>query len=287
MPNPTTVSKNEQHASHTVHEISCPSVPISSIEYSCFKYGSVSIANRYGIELADSFWKSELQDRVREQIKAQAQVIVFPPPYINLPTAGYLLARAFASKLNQHLHIENLDKVLFGKIWRKKSYSTDYSSLKKAERQLLFTNESFDTDIGRLEHSFAIFVDDIRITGSHEERILEMLKRYGKRLGDTALINYAKVTNDQLDASIEDELNRAAMNDMSTIVKLIADNDFEWNTRITKHVLTLPKDKFLSFLNAIPLTYQKSLLQAGHFNGYGGLVEFKDNLDELLSRAIC
>lgn len=268
-------------AVHTIHDEQQSQVSFE--DYSRFKYGSLSIAQRYGRELASAVWSSELRTVLEERSLAGQKTVVYPPPFINLPTAGYFLTHAFFTSLNRLLFSCGGSPLLFGKVWRKKSYYTDYSRLSKAEREGVFADEVFTADVGLLEPAYALFVDDIRITGAHEDRILKMLDHVQKSQDEVAMLHYARVEIPGLDAAIEDRMNRAAMSDLSNVVSMIHTNDFAWNTRVVKHVLSMPAATFDPFSAEIGAAARNDLLNSALSNGYGLLPEFAANVSTLMS----
>ncbi|MEO2018582.1 MAG: phosphoribosyltransferase family protein, partial [Fuerstiella sp.] len=211
------------------------------------------------------------------------KIIVYPPPFINIPTAGYFLTLSFFNTLNRQLFSVGCSPILLGKVWREKSYFTDYSRLSKAERENVFADEVFTTDTELLRSAYALFVDDIRITGAHENRILRMTDELGLARGQIAMLHYARMQIPNLDPAIEDRMNSAAMADLTYVTEMINRNDFRWNTRVTKHVLSLPPVSFAEFVESIRSPDRVRLLDGALSNGYGYLPEFQGNVERLLS----
>ena len=268
----------------TVHEITNEqSAQLPFHEYSRFKYGSRSIADRYGWELSHAVWHSGLRKILLEHAADGTKVIVYPPPFINIPTAGYFLTRSFFNSLNRQLFSVGCSPILFGKVWRKKSYFTDYSRLSKAERENVFADEVFTTDTELLRSAYALFVDDIRITGAHENRIFRMTDELGVARGQIAMLHYARIQIPDLDPAIEDRMNSAAMSNLTSVTEMINANDFCWNTRVTKHVLSQPAESFMEFAESIRSADRVRLLNGALSNGYGYLPEFQGNVQRLHS----
>jgi hypothetical protein len=168
-------------------------------------------------------------------------------------------------------------------VWRKKSYFTDYSRLSKAERENVFADEVFTTDTELLRSAYALFVDDIRITGAHENRIFRMTDELGVARGQIAMLHYARIQIPDLDPAIEDRMNSAAMSNLTSVTEMINANDFCWNTRVTKHVLSQPAESFMEFAESIRSDDRVRLLNGALSNGYGYLPEFQGNVQRLLS----
>jgi hypothetical protein len=64
---------------------------------------------------------------------------------------------------------------------------------------------------------------------------------------------------------------------------MINANDFCWNTRVTKHVLSQPAESFMEFAESIRSADRVRLLNGALSNGYGYLPEFQGNVQRLHS----
>jgi hypothetical protein len=136
------------------------------VAFSRFKYGSLKIANQFGETLAHRFCQSPFFTEILTQT-AHKKIIVLPPPYINVPTAGYFLTQSFFNKLNQYLFEKEVPNAWFAKIYRQKSYFVDYGNMTAIERRGLLSDETFQVDAAFLKDNICLFIDDIRITGAH------------------------------------------------------------------------------------------------------------------------
>ena len=69
-------------------------------------------------------------------------------------------------------------KIELRKINRTTTYSVDYGELSAKERLKLISNDIFKINENFNGDEILIFIDDIKITGSHEFVIKRMLKKY-------------------------------------------------------------------------------------------------------------
>jgi PRTase ComF-like len=246
--------------------------------YSLFKYGSRSWAHRFGKHLAQTFFNSPLFHKILSDNTDQ-KIIVLPPPCIHIPTAGHYLADAFFNHLNQKLHEQKRPHAWFIKTYRQKSYFGDYGKMSSEERRETLADEVFKVDAAFLKGHICLFVDDIRITGAHEERVMRMLEHYGLQdVTDYHFLFYAMMNQTAaLDPTIESRLNRWGIEDLEPITKLIKRNDFVLNTRVLKFILSAPPDAFKAFTQDLDVSLTEKIYFAALNNGYAQLTELSQN----------
>lgn len=258
------------------------SLTFDPFEYSQFKYGSGILAQQFGIELAQTFCNTDYFKTILYQSKTK-KIIVLPPPYINVPTAGYYLSRSFFNVLNQNLYNNNAPNAWLAKIYRQKSYYVDYGNMSAWERRDILSDEVFQVDSHFLKNNICLFIDDIRITGAHEERILKMLHHYSlDNFEDYYFLFYGLVAEkSSVKPHIESRLNRWDIHHLDDIQRLISKNDFAINTRVLKFILSEPFDDFKTFVDNLTLPIINELYFAALNNGYASLDELKNNFNYL------
>ena len=143
-------------------------------EYSRFKYGDDLIAEKYGNELANSF----ISKIMKTLPFFGKQFVVISSPYSFIPTATYALKTHFVNNFNRWLISNNYPPVEESKIHRTVTYKEDYGSLNHDERINLIQNDKFHIDKTFLKDKILLFLDDIRITGSHERMIVTTLNKF-------------------------------------------------------------------------------------------------------------
>ena len=104
-------------------------------------------------------------------------------------------------KKNKWLAENNLPVVQETKVTRSITYKEDYGALDEAQRLTLIGNDTFQIDRDFLNNKVLIFLDDIRITGSHERMITKMLKEYGLE-NETHLLYFAELVNKNIHPNI-------------------------------------------------------------------------------------
>ena len=247
-------------------------------DYSLFKYGSRSLANKFGQELMQTFFDSAGFQKILADTTGR-KIIVLPPPCIHVPTAGYYLADAFFNHLNLKLHENGLSHAWFLKMYRQKSYFVDYGKMSAEERHNTLADEIFKLDAAFLAGNICLFIDDIRISGAHEERVRRMLDYYNltDSIDDYFLFYALMNPTPTLDPTIESRLNRWHINELEPILDLIKKNDFALNTRVLKFILSAPLAEFQAFVGDLTPIWLQKIYFAALNNGYAQLTELSPN----------
>lgn len=64
-------------------------------------------------------------------------------------------------------------------VHRKVSYINDYGFLSKEDRKALIDGDTFSINRDFWGNKTLIFIDDVNITGTHEEKLIEILDKEG------------------------------------------------------------------------------------------------------------
>lgn len=249
--------------------------PFNPIEYSRFKFGDGNIAKSYGTELAVGFIQNCLANEV-----VIPQFVVISSPYSFIPTATFVMKNYFVSYLNKWLAGHDFPVVQEAKIHRKITYKEDYGELDAEQRMTLIGNDEFHIDVGFLKGKDLIFLDDIRITGSHEDMILKMAAQY--EIDNKAwLLYFAELTNKQIHPKVENYLNHAFVKNIFDLIPIVSNPNFRVNTRITKYILNADPDAFNIFIQNQSPIFVELLLDMAIGNQYHQIEAYKANLDKL------
>jgi len=235
--------------------------------YSRFKHGSKTQARIFGRQLA------EVCD-----FDSGSHLMFYSAPHNNVPTASnalkdYLLSGCSRQFMEKGITIEQ------GKIFRAYSYDDDYGKMSKEERRnaiksdQLYIDKSFLSD----KHTLVI-IDDIKITGSHEERIQEILNREGIK-NDVIYIYIAEYTGD--DPTIEHRLNHRDVNNLIDINHIIRNEEFIFNIRVVKFILRASQEEFINFITYQSDSFNETLFSCAILNNYHNNPKYKDNFNIL------
>jgi hypothetical protein len=240
-------------------------------EYSRFKFGDNLIAKKFGTALADGFIKGFLEDSAITD-----QIVVISSPYCFIPTATFAMKNYFVYQLNHWLAEHNKPVVQEAKIHRTITYKEDYGELDAAERLKLIGNDSFHIDKDYLKDKVLFFLDDIKITGSHEKMILKMVKEYGLE-NNVIMLYFAELVNDGIHPNFENILNYHQIKSVYDLDKVIKGGNFCFNTRIVKYILNCDFNLFQSFLEQQTDEFIHSLYNLSLGNSYHLIESYSEN----------
>lgn len=265
-------------------------IHFSPEEYSQFKFGSKTVARKFGRELAQKFISTEHYFNIAQELKANPdqRIIVMSSPFVHIPTATWAMKDYFIRDLNQALYRLGLAPVLETKIYRKSSYKEEYGEMSKEERMRVMDNDAFRVDGSLLAGNICLFLDDIVITGAHETRICKMLQNYHLDNGKNYFLYFAHLLNSETNPKIENYLNYFYVKDLIRLNKIIENHEFLMNTRVVKYILDADHDKCESFLQYQSDTFLHTLYHNAIGNQYNLIDDYKQNfklLEELVAKS--
>lgn len=181
--------------------------------FSQLKYGSDDIARRFAREMAHHL----ITDTTVADLLATRPCVIVPAPCSTIPVAGSLLAKRLREELNDRLARTGGQVIGWSRIHRDVHYNFDYSSRSLEERRELLTDEGRYVNSDYLGDKVLLFIDDVRITGTHEEKLTNLLSARGMD-NDRVFCAYATYTGDN--AKIEHELNHVWVAGIESIIDM-------------------------------------------------------------------
>lgn len=247
-------------------------------EYSRFKFGDGHIAESFGHTLAHGF----LAQHANELMSGK-QSIILPSPYFAIPTASYAMAAAFKKTINRFLAVNRLPVAEEAKIHRYKTYSLDYGELDADSRLNLILNDKYHLDSHFLKGKLLIFIDDIKITGSHELVIRNLLKQFSLEEEASWFLYFAQLDCNNIHPRIENDLNYSYVKSIHHLAGIIDSGNFKVNTRIVKYILNTEFTAFELFITKQTALFREQLADLAISNGYHEMEEYKNNFLHLLT----
>jgi len=241
-------------------------------KYSKFKFGSTDIAREFGYELADRF----INQLFKFSYSGKA-IVVLPSAYSHIPTASYFMTIHFIDKLNQFLFENGFSPVETGKIHRNVTYREDYGEMTSEERYNLIKGDKFHIDEALLRNKILIFLDDIKITGTHERVIIKMLDDFDIQ-NHCYMLYFAELTDPAICPKTENYLNHFFVQKISDLQSIVNQDDFKFNTRIVKYILNCNHDAFLHFIKNQSQSFINKLYYKALGNEYFKFPEYRANL---------
>jgi PRTase ComF-like len=258
------------HSIHNSEAFSfCPAA------YSRFKFGDDAVAEDFGIALAKGFIEQHAN-----ALLESPQLVVISSPYAFIPTATFAMKNYFVYTLNQWLATQNRPVVQETKIHRTITYKEDYGELDAAARIKLIGNDSFHIDRTFLQGKTLLFLDDIKITGSHERMIQRMIEQYGLN-NSRFLLYYAELIDRTIHPNIENHLNYYSVKSIEDLIPIIQSERFAINTRIVKYILQTHQNSFVPFIQKQSLQFASQLYNMALGNSYHTIDAYQANLSTL------
>lgn len=247
----------------------------SADDYSRFKFGDEQVAKKFGRDLAEGFIRDFLTDNLITE-----QIVVISSPYCFIPTATFAMKNHFVYRLNHWLAEHGHAVVEEAKVHRTITYKEDYGELSAEDRIKLIGNDSFHIDKDFLKDKVLFFLDDIKITGSHERMILKMVKEYDLK-NEIYMLYFAELVNKDIHPSIENFLNYHKVKSIFDLDDIIKSGNFCFNTRIVKYILNCNFSSFSIFLEKQTEDFIYNLYNLSLGNSYHTIECYQENLNFL------
>jgi PRTase ComF-like len=141
----------------------------------------------------------------------------------------------------------------------------------------LIGNDSFHIDTQFVAGKTLLFLDDIKITGSHERMILKMIHEYGLK-NDVFMLYFAELTNTSVHPRFENYLNNYYVNSIFEIENIVKSTNFVANTRVVKYLLHYDFEAFCGFILNQNTDFIENLYDLALGNGYHTIEAYAKNL---------
>lgn len=267
-----------KHHIYSLHKIhSSTSFGFSAVDYSRFKYGDDAVAANFGTALATGFINDVLA-----KTGVSKQLVVISSPYSFIPTATFAMKNYFVFGLNRWLAQNGLPVVEETKVHRTITYKEDYGALDAEQRMNLISNDGFHIDAAFLQDKVLVFLDDIKITGSHERMITKMLNAYNLH-NEAYMLYFAELCNGDIHPNIENYLNYHEVKTIFDLDRIINSGHFCINTRIVKYILNYAHKDFCIFIGYQNPRFINQLYDMALGNNYHTMDNYSINLNYIKS----
>lgn len=254
---------------------SMENLPFAAEDYSKLKFGSDAVARRFGKELAFKFFAEHAAELLTQNC------VVIPSPYNFVENAATVMARHFTNELNHLLVNANGTNVEWSIIHRKVSYTNDYGFLTKDKRRELIDNDLFFLNKEFLEGKTLIFVDDVCITGTHEDKLIEILDK-NRLTNRTFFAYFGKYEKGEVGADIEAQLNFAGIQHVSDFVQLSKQPDHHLIVRPIKFMLSQKPEVFRAVIKDLDDSFARKMYYGCVGEGYNRIPKYQDNFQQLM-----
>lgn len=254
---------------------SMDTLPFRAEDYSKLKFGSDAVARAFGHQLAETFFHQHSVELLTQEC------VVIPSPYNFVENAATVMARHFTDRLNHLLANANGTYVEWSIIHRKVSYTNDYGFLTKAKRRELIDNDLFFLNKDFLAGKTLIFIDDVLITGTHEDKLVEILDR-NRLTNRTFFAYYAKYEKGEVGADIEAQLNFAGIKEVCDFVELTKQPDHHLIVRPIKYMLGQDPNVFKEVITKLDPSFARKMYYGCVGEGYHAIPKYQDNFQQLM-----
>ena len=261
---------------YSLHKIKSEAeLTFSPVDYSRFKFGDELIAEEFGRSLAEGFIQSN-----KSILLESIPIVVVSSPYSFIPTATFAIKNHFVNVLNSWLYQNDLSIVKEVKVSRSITYKDDYGKLNAEERLNLIGKDKFYIDSHFVKGHTLLFLDDIRITGSHEKMILKMIDEFSLE-NKIHLLYFAELSNTDIHPNFENYLNYYSVKTLNDLHSIINSDRFLINTRIVKFILNNSETDFVDFLSLTSIEFKKLLYHMSIGNSYHEIEAYRPNVNIL------
>jgi hypothetical protein len=235
------MGKHKRFSVHTFSDLA--TTAFSPVDYSRLKFGCNAAALKFGYQLAEQFFAKHVDHLLSHRC------VVIPSPYNHVKNAATIMTEHFVNRLNELLVISSGEHVEATIIHRKVSYTNDYGFLSKEKRKGLLSNDSFYVNRDFVQGKTLIFIDDVRITGTHEEKLVEIMDRDNLD-NDAFFLYFANYSGNSPD--IEAALNFSGMKNVDDYIELATSDQHHVIVRPIKYLLGLAEDEFTNAIQRLP-----------------------------------
>lgn len=259
------------HVRSSVHHFSSlADAAFTAHEYSRLKFGSDICARKMGYQLAEDLFIKHADALLANR------VLVIPSPFNYVKNAATIMTHHFVNRLNEILIGVNGNNVECDLIKRLIGYTADYGFLSAEKRKGLLDRDAFYLNRAFWADKTLIFVDDVRITGTHEDKLVEMLAKYDIQ-NPAFFVYYAEYLGDN--AAIEAELNFAAVKSLEDYATISREPGHHTIVRPIKYLLGYPdRDELKVFLKGQPRAACERLYHNALAEGYTRIPGYQSNL---------
>ena len=141
----------------------------------------------------------------------------------------------------------------------------------------MIKGDKFHIDETLIKNKILIFIDDIKITGTHERIIVKMLDDFDIQ-NHCYMLYFAELTDPDISPKTENYLNHFFVKDLKHLQAIIEQNDFVFNTRIVKYILNSNHEACKLFIQTQNQPFINKLYYNALGNEYNKFSEYSANL---------
>ncbi|MGD0244935.1 MAG: phosphoribosyltransferase family protein [Streptosporangiaceae bacterium] len=247
----------------------CP-LPFSPACYSRYKYGSVTATDTFAHALAAAF------SGRHPELAWAPRLLMTSSPYTCVPTAATTLARRMRPALNEARARYGLSPVPLVQVDRIGTSAGDYGTLTAAarDRRMAASTLSFRRfRPDQVRDAHLLIIDDVRVTGAHQRCLMRASEELPlESRAFLYIASFSGPAGGDLDPTLEDALNHAAVKTLDDLARIVEAGDFAWNVRVCKFVLSpVNRHDLPRFLGRMPGWFVRGLHSNSNQDGYADM----------------
>ncbi len=216
--------------------------------YSRMKYGSRKDTKHFAEEIAVATHQEA--PHIFEGETSPAFLVAYKAVQ---PACGYL--SQYCVDLVNRIRVQSdLEPAEILHVHKESVTNTDYSKASVEDREAELAAIDFSLRSKRVDDRPVVILDDIRISGGAERRILEVL-RAENQTPTSVLLGYVAIfdSSQAYDSPhVESDINETAISKAGDLIELIASNDgFDLNIRTMKMILSASSEDLDQLLNVM------------------------------------
>lgn len=249
---------------------------LNLVEYSKFKYGHKPTAIKFAESMISEFLKSFPLEYFCENSN---NVIISTSPFWYTPPSAHILAIYFHYMLNELMIDKHGRPLTFLKIHRSAAPVCDFSKLTHQERLENMKRDTLSFDPFMLKDKRLVLIEDARITGSHEQKIIDFMENAG--LEELIFVYVINVGNGTIDPDIENRINHKWVNNLDTIQLLMKQPEqFVLNSRLCRFILAWEnKNELADFCKRLSDEMLFALYISSVNDGYGSVDKYSEGFN--------
>ncbi|UIK01169.1 phosphoribosyltransferase family protein (plasmid) [Rhizobium leguminosarum] len=244
--------------------------PFRPEQYSRMKFGCDEAAREMGHQIADAFFEKNASAILNRPC------LMISSPFNFVPNAANVMTMHLLNRLNSHIVDAKGNHVEYATVPRKTSYVNDFGHLSGEERKLLLAGDRFYFNSQHFEGRCLLFVDDVKITGTHKNKLVELMHEQQLK-NKTFFLYFARYTGDR--PNIESEINFAAVKSIKDLNRIVVEPNHHMTARKIKYILSAaPSELYHDFLRFRSYRYLRALYFNCLNEGYYKIKEYETNI---------
>ncbi|MDR3087584.1 MAG: phosphoribosyltransferase family protein [Azoarcus sp.] len=226
--------------------------------YSRMKYGDADAARRFGKVLAEVLLTAS------PDVLFDGEPTDFLVAYKAVPPASHYLSQYCLDDINARRVAARREPGRILHVYKTRVAASNYAAASQEARQHELDAISFTLEGRPLRGKHLVLVDDVRITGLAERKILEILIPAAPH---RLTLLYLAGFRENVTPQTESVLNDTAVGGLAEIAAFIRTDRFDLNIRTLKRILSAPPEELADFLALLSARMLEQLLRGALATG--------------------